>query len=181
MQRINIIPTKLKKEIKMRKIYNSVRKLFLMLLIFTSFNAIVLVLAEVVLKTHLADTNNQSKLITTSTKDYVQKVKEINEQVTQIAEIQNNNVAWSNLLQYLSNNSQENNIEFNKISIDQTKNSLTLNGKCKTRKDLLAFKSSIESNKNFSNINFPIKNLLEKENIIFDISFNINNYDFSDF
>lgn len=165
----------------MKEIYASVRKVSFMLLISVSAYAIILLLSKTVLETHLNDTIIQSSLITKSTQDYVQKVKDINTQIDEIAEIQKNNVEWSRLLNYLSEQSLKNSIDFNKINIDKKTNTITLNGKCGTRDDLLALKNSLESIEDFEEINFPIKNLLDKENISFDISLKIKNYEFSNF
>jgi len=179
MQRINIIPNKLKREIKTRNIYISIKKIGFILLISTSIYVTILLISKKVLETHLAETTRQSSLITKTTQDYVQKVKDINSQIDEIIEIQKNNIEWSYLLNYLTKQSAKNNIIFSKITIDKNTNEIKLNGKSGTRDELLNFKESLESIKEFQDIEFPIKNLLDKENINFEISLTITNYEFS--
>lgn len=70
------------------------------------------------------------------------------------------------------------NISFSNLSIDKKTNRVLISGFAKTRDDLLNFKNKLSNSKNYSNINFPIENLLSKEKILFNISFDIKSYEY---
>ena len=58
--------------------------------------------------------------------------------------------------------------------MDSTNRNIKLQGIAKQRSDLLELKSNLEKSTLYNSIDFPIKNLLEKENIIFEINAKIN-------
>lgn len=176
---LNIIPEKLKREIRLYDIYKSTKKLLFVSLIMIIIYIITLLVFKLILQLHFIETVNQTTIITKNTENYTKKVREINQQINSIETIQRESVQWSNLLEFIKSD-EENGVEINQIQIDKNNSSIALKGKAKTRDVLLNFKSTLEEKKFFSDINFPIKNLLLKTDIDFEINAKFKSYEFTE-
>lgn len=177
MIKLNIISNNLKKELNLKSLYISIKNFILAVSALIFIYALILLLSKYILKSHFIDTVNQSTLVTSNIKNYNNQIKTINEQIEAITSIQDDYVAWSDLISYLSKNLDDG-IKLKQLKIDGVNGNMQISGNADTRESLLKFKSSLENNKNIGNINFPIKNLLEKNNIDFEISAKIKNYEF---
>ena len=177
---LNIIPPQLKKEIKIKTVYAALKDFYAILFINICFLGIILLASLGVIQAHFVKTIKNSSLLTKSVENYEQQIKEINTKINEVEKIQAEAVNWSYLLSLLWEQTPKG-IFFNKISLNKDKNSLILNGLSDTRENLLVLKSLIEDSGYFKNINFPISNLLKKENVNFTISAEIKSYDFIQF
>ena len=110
----------------------------------------------------------ETTLITKNSQSYNTKVVDINKKIKTINQLQGNQVYWSGLFYDLSSN-LKNYITFSYLKVDQTDKSIILRGHSKTRDSLLALKNYFDNNKLYSNINFPVTNLLAKDDIDFEI------------
>lgn len=177
MLKLNIISNSLKKELNLGLIYNSLKKFLLTSAALLLLYAIILLVGKYILQINFIDTVNQSTLVTKNVKNYNNQINTINEQMDSISQIQKNNIEWSRLISYLSQNLNQG-IKLNQLKFDAASANMQISGQAETREDLLDFKKSLSKNENFGEINFPIKNLLEKNNINFDINVKIINYEF---
>ena len=177
MINLNILPQKLKNDAKLIILDKFIKKIigtiFLFIIIFSG----ILFAAKFYLQIHFEETIERSASTSRSTEDYLKKVKEINNKIDYIAGIQDNNIDWTNMILRLSR-TINNDIKINKININKNNNTLALSGNAKTRNSLLLLKDSLEKYENFNEIKLPIKNLLEKNNIDFEIITSINSYEF---
>ncbi|MCK5320756.1 hypothetical protein KAJ61_05210, partial [Candidatus Parcubacteria bacterium] len=146
---------------------------FLFIIIFSG----ILFAAEFYLQLYFEETIEKNANTSKSTEDYLKKIKEINNKIDYIANIQNNNIDWTNIILRVSK-TINNDIKINKININKSNNTLSLSGNAKTRNSLLLLKDSLEKYENFNEIKLPIKNLLEKNDINFEITTVINSYEF---
>jgi hypothetical protein len=90
-----------------------------------------------------------------------------------ISKIQGDFIPWSFLINELSKNIK-NDISLNGLNIDKNKKTAILTGQAGTRESLLDLKEYLENTAYFNNVSFPIKNILEKENIAFEIIAGLN-------
>jgi len=100
--------------------------------------------------------------------DYREKIKTANAQVEQVGKIQKGQLYWSILLEKL------NQIIFPGIKIDSlsTKNyQVFLTGIAANRDDLVNFKEKLTQEKCFTEVDFPLANLMNKENTVFQMQF----------
>ncbi|MDA3840173.1 MAG: hypothetical protein PF572_03710 [Patescibacteria group bacterium] len=177
MIKLNIIPDKIKKEIKVNFIYNIIKKSLYILIIVFSVAGIILLASEYILLSSLAKEINGSTLDFKSSVDTSQnKVSEINNEIILLENIQADHVRWSVLFNYISTNSPDG-ISFRQINIDKKVPSISFNGLAVSRDQLLSFKIFLEDSSIFENIDFPIQNLLQKENINFEINAKLNIYE----
>lgn len=119
-----------------------------------------------------ADSQKKNEKVTQydEIKKYDQQFGQIKGQLSKISTVEGDQLYWSNLFVKLSK------IIFPGITLDSlsTNNyAVTLRGIANNRDDLVLFKEKLESENCFSNINLPLSNLVDKNNIKFQISFNV--------
>jgi len=175
MLALNIIPEELKKEMVLKKLVRSTRIVLLFLTASTLIYAITLFGCRLILESHRKDISSQNIIVTKNTDNYSKQVKEINKQVTTIAEIQQNNIYWSPLIKTLFDNIPDD-IKLSRVAFSKTDHSLTIAGVAGTRNSLINLRQYLENNNNFSVASFPVQNLIEKQNINFDIRLDIKSF-----
>ncbi|MBU4216907.1 hypothetical protein L6270_03710 [Candidatus Parcubacteria bacterium] len=173
---LNIISPELKNEIKLKYIYRIIGKSFILIGVFLGFYAIILVSSRIVLSSYLSEVSQMNSTTNESTNNTVKAVNDVNKKLKEVAVIQKDEISWLNLLELISQNTSKD-IKYNKISMDRN-NGLSLTGQSKTRDGLIKIKKFLDESAFLSDVDFPISNLLEKENINFNISAKINNYEF---
>lgn len=177
MLKLNILSPELKKEVKYRFFYVSLKEILYILVVSILVHSAFLTAAKNILNVHADETNSRNVLINSKTEDYDKKVKNINEQVDYIAKIQENTIRWSEFISIFSQ-AVGNGININSLSVDQEASTFAINGFADTRQDLLNFKASMEKLNLFREISIPINSLLEKENISFSFRTEFKSYDF---
>ena len=177
MLTLNIISQELKKEIKLKAIFQLLKKSLSILIIIISIYAIVILIAKLILQIHFVRTIQETTLVTKSTENYSKKVKDIDKQLNYIGNIQNEAIDWSYLVEYIAQNTKDD-IKFSQIKLDKENETVYLRGKADTRENLLLLKETLDDSTYFSDIEFPIQNLLEKNNINFDIRAKLKSYEF---
>lgn len=177
MMIINILPDSIKKEVKLNLINLKIKNLFLFFTVTTCLCGMLYLGGLLFARINYYNIIHSSNLLLKSTETNTVKVKEINSQMLAIEKIQNEFTSWSDLLKYFSAN-LSGNIKINQLRGDKISKQLIITGTAKTRDDLLALKNQLESAPYLTKIDFPIKNLLEKENINFEITAEFLNYEF---
>jgi len=177
MINLNIISQKLKKEINTKTIYLSYKNLLAIIFITLAFYTSACLVCLLVLQIHFVETVKDTTLITRGSENYSAQVRQLNSAITNIESIQSEYTSWSYLLEFLHHLSVEN-INISSISVNKEKEEISLRGIAATRDSLLQLKEKLEESNYFKEINLPIKNLLEKENISFDINSSFKTYEF---
>jgi len=170
---LNLVSEELKKEIKLRHLYQLIKKVNYLIIIITIITAIVLLVAKVILQNNFNKIVEQTTLVTINNQSYNSKIREINSKLKFIANIQNEFVAWSKIVNDLSIMTPSN-ITFYRLNFDLATKTVKINGKAGERSGLLELKDNLEKSGNYSDIQFPLKNILEKENINFEINAKLN-------
>ncbi|HCU70630.1 MAG TPA: hypothetical protein DIC35_02610 [Candidatus Moranbacteria bacterium] len=173
--KLNIIPDKRKKEIvssnRLRRVLQWEFGLSVIMIIF-----LLLILSIYQLLLFNLETQ-KSEIVSGKGKDEFEKIskfnddfKTANKQITTNESIQKDQLYWSNLFVKLSGSIEP------EISISRmaTKNyRVLLAGTAKTRDDLINMKDSFSKESCFTDINLPLSSLVSKDNIDFQIEFNI--------
>ncbi len=171
MIEINILPEESKRRIKADNVYSSAKKMFLVLTLMVLFVSTILLLARIALK-YQVDAFKSFSGIYEISGNTTPTTKNIEDEVIMIKKIQADHIDWyetiTNLTAVLDGD-----VLVESISIDKDTASLSISGVAKTREALLKLKANLESAGKYSGIDFPVKTLLEKENIKFDIKMNI--------
>ena len=87
--------------------------------------------------------------------------------------IQDEYITWSEIIKSLADMTPPD-ISFSYVKINALDQTIKIKGHADLRDSLLKFKDSMAAAAYFQNIEFPIKNILEKENINFEIDAKIN-------
>lgn len=173
MLTLNLISEELKKEIKLRHLYFFIKKINLTLIILTIVVAIVLLTAKTILQVKFNDIVGQTTLVTKNNQGYNIKIRDINSRINFVEKIQNDFIPWSNLLKTVADITPDD-IGLNYLKINSAEQTIKIKGRAGLRSSLLDFKKKMEATTIFENIDFPIQNILEKENINFEINAKIN-------
>jgi len=170
---LNLVSQDLKKEIKLRHIYKMFKQINCILIIITIFVAVIMLVAKMILQNNFNDTVAQTTLITRDTQGRNSKIREINNRLSFVEKIQSDFVIWSLLFEDLGKYVSDD-LNFYSVKIDREAKTISLRGRAKTRSSLLALKDGLEKSNIFFGVDFPVKNILEKNDIDFDIKANLN-------
>lgn len=173
MLTLNLVSSGQKKEIKLRHIYGFIKTVNLTLIIITITIAIILLVAKIILQSKFYDIVNETTLVTKTNQGYNNNVRDINNKLNFIEKIQAEFIPWSNLMEKLAEMTPAD-INFYYVKLDSTDQTIKIKGRAGLRSSLLNFKDRMETAGYFKEIEFPIKNILEKENIDFEINAKLN-------
>lgn len=98
-----------------------------------------------------------------------ERIKQLNALFGRVALIQRSYRKWTPLLTALSSY-VPGGVHFASMDIDQAQHTINIRGTAATREDLLALQKNFSTAKEFTNLSSPVSNLLERENIHFEIS-----------
>lgn len=164
---INLLPQETKKELKLLNIYGLIKKIIFLIILMTIFITAIIVFGKILLKTQI----NTSSLVVYNKNNTSDNISAIQKQVEMAKTIESSEPNWPKTIESVLA-SIDPSISVLSMKIDKDSSSIEITGVAKTREDLLNFKKSLESNTNYSNIDFPIRNLSEKQNINFSVKMN---------
>jgi len=173
MLTLNLVSSGQKKEIKLRHIYGLIKTVNYILIIIAIIIAIILLVAKTILQSKFNEIVAETTLVTRTNQGYNNDVREINNKINFISEIQNDYIPWSVLLAALANMAPSD-VSFYYLKVNSQDQTITIKGKALLRSSLLDFKDKMADSVYFKDIDFPIQNILEKENIDFEINAKLN-------
>lgn len=159
--------------------YVIVKNVIMIVLTLSAVISIVLFGAKLVLIQKSAEVQAQTELTNITQNKINQKIDFYNNQIKTINQIQENYVAWPDLL-YLFNQLITEGINLQKTNFDINENMITITGIADTRDNLLNFKNSLERCELITNITLPLNTLLKKQDINFTITADLTTTDVSD-
>lgn len=174
--RLNLIPPEKKKEIaKSNHLKLVIGTEFFLTLIIVCFFGVLLSLRYILSLSYEARANFLAKGRETEQYERImyfdEQFKKINKQVSAVISVKKDQLFWSFLLEKLSQ------LVFSGIEIntlDTNDYLVSIIGTANSRNDLILFKEKLESEKCFSDIDLPISDLVNKDNVEFQIDFKIN-------
>lgn len=172
MLRLNLVSKELREEIKSRHVYTLMKKMCMVIIIVSLFISIILLSAKIILQNNFNRIVEQMTLVTSSTNSYNDKVGKINLKINSAQNIQSNYYALSYLIENLSTIIPAN-LTYSLIQVNLDEKKLELRGRASDRDDLLDLKNKLEEFGVFKNIESPIQNILQKKDINFIITANI--------
>jgi Tfp pilus assembly protein PilN len=173
MLNLNLVSKELKQETKLRHIYKMLKQADYILIIITIFIAIVMLVAKIILQNNFNKIVEETTLITRDSQGRNSQIREINNHISFVEKVQNDFIPWSFLFKDLDKYVNSD-LSFYSIRIDRDKKTIELKGIAKNRDSLLALKSGLEKSDIFFGVIFPVKNILEKEDINFEIEADLN-------
>lgn len=177
MLALNIMPSKLKKQIGWKYFYKSLLVLLYVLLIIAIIYSIFFLILKLVLHNHFVRTVQETTVITKSTENYTKQADLLNKEINNIYSIQKNSVYWSYLIQYFAENRVEG-VVLSGLSADRNDSKLIISGVADDRDSLLEFKTMLEETVFLKDVDLPFESLLKKNNIEFEIISSLRSYEF---
>ena len=172
---LDLLPKPRKLELKRKKLFRRIlRDEFLFLLPIILF--IVILLNIYYLLSVQRDTSIAAKSLAESQdkyqelSSYEEKFKQVNADSAKLLKIQSNHLHWAGILNKLSDVLPDG-ISITDFSTKDYK--VFLIGKAKSRDMLLNFKSSLEADECFTDVNVPLSNLVVKEDVDFQMDFSV--------
>lgn len=167
MLNINLVPEKTKKEINLKKAYKVISLLNYTLI----FIAIIIGGIFIFSKTFLVENSSQdtkNELSEIKSEKYGQP-REINRKLSSMAEITEKNHSYLKIIEKTAKK-MPTGISLSRMRINTEENILEMTGRADLRDTLLELKKEMEEDGFYSDIDFPLRNMLKKENIDFYIS-----------
>jgi len=172
---LDLLPEERKEEIKKRKtFYMIIRKelrFFMPIVVFVAFllavNWNIKVQLEGLEKIYLLE---QSQEEYKELQKYEDKFSDVNFRTSSISKFQDGHLYWSNVFYQLSELTPEGIYVSGIVTKDYT---VSLAGKARTRDNLLTFQEKIGSSNCFENLNTPLSNLVSREDVDFQIDFEV--------
>lgn len=174
MLTLNLISHEQKKEIKTKRFYESLKRIYFVFALLICLTGIIFLCADLILKNVSSQILLQNSLISKNSKNFDDKISEINQQINSASEIQKTYKTLSPILKDLAEKMPEN-IQLSSISISIDKSSIQLKGTAKHREDLLNLKRILEDSDKYNNIVLPLQTILRQKNISFDIAIGYKN------
>jgi hypothetical protein len=169
MIKLNLVSENLKKEIKLRRVYGIIKKVAFIFIFIIIIYAVALLFSSMLIANKFEETVNQTTLITKNSENYNNRIRGINGRLSSIAEAQKNFIRLSCFMKDIREFSGSD-VFLNQILFNREKTLVVIRGKSKTRDKLLAFKEKLKDSGFFSEIDLPLKNLLTREDIEFEIT-----------
>ncbi len=172
---LNLLPEEKKKKLKRKKTFWLIIRQEVLFLFAVVFLITLLLSTNFILKIQLegmgsTDAPEQFRQSYQDIQTYENKFKETNEKTAAFLKIAKSHFYWSAILDRLSSVTPDG------ISISSliTKDyQISLAGKAKSRDDLLKLQENVGKDDCFNNINVPLSNFVTKENIDFQVDFNV--------
>lgn len=169
---LNLLSPQQKRELKIKRIYITIKEMVMLVLLFTCISAILLLVSRYFLEEQLAMLMDKNATAIRVGEEINKKVIIINEKINNAYSIQQKFRHWSRLMIVIAEITP-NNIAYNSIKIYPEKSMIELQGIAKSRQALIDFKERIGKNEFFSEIDLPLTDLLARENNSFTIRANI--------
>lgn len=170
---LNLISEESRREIKLRHISEILKRINFNVLIAAIFLAALFYSSNLIFQSYYKKLTRQSSLIVRDSQIGNSQAKEMSDRLDYIDNLQKEFTAWSFVIEDISKRTNDE-IVFYSISFNKKEKQAILRGLAKSRGGLIALKDALGASETFTNINFPIKNILEQSNINFEIKASLN-------
>jgi Tfp pilus assembly protein PilN len=170
MIELNLIPKDYRQQVSRFQLIILTKNLFLWLVVYTIFVAIVLLVAKFILQRRFEVIIDQTTLVTRENRQIENQVRDFNRTIIQARNLQAQEIDWTSFINDLSSQVPPG-VRLTEINLTNGQRS-TISGSAKLRDDLLNFKNNLEKQPEISKLELPLANLQNRENINFNLSFN---------
>lgn len=168
---LNLLAPEKKQGLRLTQLYQMIKNLIILILFLTIIIAIVLLLTKMTLQNHFNKIVAETTLITKYVDIFNKDIKEFNRHLESVEKIQKEYIPWTDFFINFTHLVPDD-ISIDTIAINKSK--ILITGLARTREKLLEFEDNLKNSNLFSEVAIPLKNLLKKEDIDFDIKAEIN-------
>ncbi|MFH1029758.1 MAG: PilN domain-containing protein [bacterium] len=166
---LNLLSREKKEELRFRKIYLMGKDFACIIFIFTVLIAIILSVANIILVNTFNDTISNSYIFGSKNRIFEDDLNKLNSKLENMRKVQSDFVAYDELMLDVNDYVPEN-IILTYLSINTDSKKAVFKGYALKREDLLNLKNNLENSNLFEKVESPLANLLEKDNINFNIT-----------
>lgn len=172
---LDLLPEERKKEIRRKNIFSVIVSQEIISLAPILFLVFVLISINLIIQFKIKSTEQLTAMHQTTKenqelKKYEDKFSAINSKISAVSRFQSSHFYWSNVLGRLSSLSPDGVYLTDLSTKDYT---VSIAGKALVRDELLKFQDNIKNNDCFANVNTPLSNLVTRDNVAFQIDFDI--------
>lgn len=173
MLKINLVPYATKKETGLKQTYGALKIMNYTLIFLSILISAIFMSSQFFLAENSGQTHESNDLPLMESGLYDKRPREINNKLKNLEEILKDNYSNLEIIKDL-NTKIPNGISLARLKINMEKKQIDIIGQADLRDTLLELKENLENDKLYTKINFPLENILKKENINFNITVNIN-------
>jgi hypothetical protein len=174
MLKLNLVSKETRQEVLLKRAYFLIKRVDLALITFSLFLAVVFFGANFIIEKNFQEYFSSSKLSKNAGQELNNdKISAINGEISAAVAVQKDFFPTSLLIQETTKLLTPG-ISLKQLRFDLDKKTAKISGLADSRENFLAFKNSLESSKIFTKVNSPITSLLQKKNIEFEISMELN-------
>jgi Tfp pilus assembly protein PilN len=165
---LNLLSPEQKKDLKIKRIYFTLKELVMLFLLFTAVIAAMLTISRYILEKRLTELVNKNAAHIQVGQEVNSQISALNKKINLVYQIQKQFQPWSVFLSRLTNITPPN-IIYQNIKINYSTATLELQGVAKTRQDLIKLQQALDAADFLTEINLPLTDLLPKEKNLFHI------------
>ncbi|HMB65433.1 MAG TPA: PilN domain-containing protein [Patescibacteria group bacterium] len=169
---LNLLPSEFSQELKFKNLFRLLVRAGTFLVVAAMVIAASFFIANKILRNFYEVVNNTNFLMQTQIKNPIE-VREVNVKIKEAGRIRNNSFAWLRALEIVSQNLPRN-VYVESLELNKEEKKVTIDGVALTRESLVYLKENLENSDNFSELKFPLENILKKKDIHFEVEARIN-------
>jgi len=173
MIHLNLIPSNQKERIMREKKFLLMHIYIGILVIAIAASSIAMTIARFILINHFNNLRQNSSLVNVENQIVQNSIRETNKKMEDLEIVQKDFVKWTKLLSDF-NGLIPDNVQIDFFNLNSTTLNFRLTGMAITREDLIEERSNLENSSLIKNLQAPLSNFLQKENIEFRFAGQIN-------
>lgn len=175
---LNLLPSKLKKEIESKKANVWVVGMFILSFVIFGLTVELLFATKKLLSNNLESLQEQYDAFeqyfdSERNQEIEEKINIVNKMFVDIDKIQKGRTSWSKIMVEFTS-LMPSGVKLYELNIDKSENQVIIKGFAETREGLLKFEESLKNFKYFEETDLPSSFLIEPKNIPFEIKANLN-------
>lgn len=167
--RINLLSTEKRKYLRRMIYFQFIKNTLTSLVIVFCISGITLLSGQWILQEYFNDVSGNLVATNGYQNGKNKKIKETNDLISQINALQQVNTQWSNTMVQIGNAIPDK-VVLKNLSLNSENKIFIFSGTADTRADLLEMQTNLEQLDFIENVDIPLSQLTEKENLLFTIS-----------
>lgn len=170
MINLNLISENYKDRLKYKNLYLKIKDFLFVLLFFVILAGLILIIAQNIMQSNFNDLATLNSQLKEDKLAIAHEIASLNLKIKTADDIQQQFIPWSEIISDFDK-AISGGIEIHTLKI--TRENWTVQGEAINRETLLKFKSKLEKNDYFNVVKSPITNLLQKNNLDFELQMTV--------
>lgn len=173
MNNLNLIPPAYKDRLRVQRVYLLIKKMLMLIILYTIFLGIVLLVARFILVNNFIRITDETTLVTKVNREIERRINDLNKEIATAKIIQNKTVPWAEFLVSFAKLVPDG-VVINSMTLASEKNNRSIiTGVAQTRDSLLSFENKLNQAPFIANIDLPFKYKQDKNNSLFTVTITV--------